>query len=99
MRYCGSIRLVSLFEIRLSGSRFPPCFWLMAFTPKPRRRVFPWIASLSLLISIVIQSAHVGLIEVLFVLGLEIVADVGDVEARSCALRDQYMRYRSLTPL
>src|SRR6202035_2689668 len=69
--------------------RFPPCVWLMAFTRKPRRRVFPWIASLSLFISIVIQSAHVGLIEVLFVLGLEIVADVGDVEARSCALRDQ----------
>src|ERR1700730_4089990 len=61
MRYCGSIRLVSLFEIRLSGSRFPPCVWLMAFTRKPRRRVFPWIASLSLFISIVIQSAHVGL--------------------------------------
>jgi hypothetical protein len=69
-------------------------FGLMAFTRKPRRRVFPWIASLSLLISIMIQSAHVGLIEVLFVPGLEIVADVGEVEAGTCALRDQIYAIR-----
>src|ERR1700730_7432074 len=74
---------------RSSADRLRPAFGLMAFTRKPRRRMFPWIAFLSLFISIVIQSAHVGSIEVLFVLGLEIVADVGEVEAGTRALRDQ----------
>jgi hypothetical protein len=66
------------------------CFWLVAFarSSKPRRRMVPWIVSLSLLICKVIQGAHVGLIEVLFVLGIKIVADKGEIEARSRALRD-----------
>ena len=49
----------------------------------------PGIAFLGRLICVAIQRAHVGLIEVLFVLGTEFVADIGEIEAGSCALRDQ----------
>jgi hypothetical protein len=85
---CGGFVSSTTFNQSRASADRCGCFSLVAFTRKARRRVFPWIASLSLLICIVIQGAHVGLIEVLFVLGIKIVADIGEFEAGSRALRD-----------